>query len=158
MFFFFSSCNHNIYILFVTRLFKNTYFEKHLWTAACENQLLSDKFTKKTNFSLFHPFKSFSILNFVMTESFCHKTCFAKVCLLLFFFSQKWYFLQSWKVAPRPGTPIGGTPGHGNWDPKMFRWDPGLGIPKAGPGTQDPKTCCGEKLWRSCNLSSNNLN
>ena len=28
-------------------IFKNTYFEKHLWTAAPENQHLSDKFTRR---------------------------------------------------------------------------------------------------------------
>ena len=31
-------------------IFKNTYFEKHLWTTASENQLLSDKFTKGRKF------------------------------------------------------------------------------------------------------------
>ena len=138
-FFFFSSCNHNIYTLLVARLIKNTYFEKHLWTAASENQLPSDKFTEKNNFTLFHPFKSFSILNFVMMKLFCHKTCFAKVYLLLFSFSQTWYFWHTWKVGPRPGTPIGGTPRHGNWYPKMFRWDLGLGIPKGDPGPRTPK-------------------
>ena len=42
-------------------IFKNTYFEKHLWTAASENQDFSDKFTKGRYL------KSF---NFAMMECF----------------------------------------------------------------------------------------
>ena len=64
----------------------NPSFEKHLWMAVSENQCLSNKLTEGRWF-LAYPFKPFSILNFAITELFCHVTCFAKNFLLLFFFS-----------------------------------------------------------------------
>ena len=54
------------------KIFKNTYFEKHLWTAASENQDFSNKFTERRYFLSFIIFliKAFSTLNFAMTECF----------------------------------------------------------------------------------------
>ena len=87
-------------------VFKNTYFEKHLGTAASENQFLSDKFTgcksafewqiyrREAIFNFCWPFKPFSILNFAMVKRFCHVICFAKVYLLLFFFLSNMIFLS----------------------------------------------------------------
>ena len=54
------------------KMFKNTYFEKHLWTAASKNQDFSDKFTERSYFLNFiiPLIKAFSNLNFAMTECF----------------------------------------------------------------------------------------
>ena len=54
------------------KIFKNTYFEKHLWTAASENQGFSDKIIKGRYFLNFIILliKAFSILNFAMTRCF----------------------------------------------------------------------------------------
>ena len=67
------------------KTFNNTYFEKHLRTAASENQ-------KEVTPEPYYPFKPFIMLNFAITKWFCYVTCFTKVFLLLFFFSQTWYF------------------------------------------------------------------
>ena len=63
-------------------IFKNTYFEKYLWTAASENQDFSDKFTEERYF-----------LNFIILLI---KT-FSKLLILLlydgiFFFSQAYFY------------------------------------------------------------------
>ena len=65
------------------KIFKNTYFEKHLWTAASENQDFSNKFTERRYFLNFMIFliKAFSILNFAMTE------CFFSLIHVFFFLS-----------------------------------------------------------------------
>ena len=56
----------------------------------CERLLLKISFsvtnlTKGGNFWFFYPFNPFGILNFAMTEWFCHVTCFAKVSCYCFF-------------------------------------------------------------------------
>ena len=81
------SCEH-------WKMFKSTYFEKH------REQLLLKISTSVTNlpkegnswFFFFILLNLFSILNFGMTEWFSHVTCSAKVFLLLFFFSQTYFY------------------------------------------------------------------
>ena len=53
-------------------IFKSTYFEKHLWTAASENQGFSDKIIEGRYFLNFIILliKAYSILNFAMTRCF----------------------------------------------------------------------------------------
>ena len=80
------------------KIFKNTwktsvnilkhlkYFEKHLRTFASENQHLSTKFTNESNSWIFY------ILNFAVPKWFCCETCFVKVFLWCFFFSNSFIF------------------------------------------------------------------
>ena len=62
--------------------------ERLLWKSAPQWQI----YRRGVIPEFYYPFKTFSIPDFAMTEWFCHVTCFAKVFLLLFFFSQTWCF------------------------------------------------------------------
>ena len=71
-------------------IFKNTYFGKHKWTTAPENQHTQWQiYRREVNIEFYYPFKPFSILNFAIT--FCYVTGFGKIFLflLLFFCSLK---------------------------------------------------------------------
>ena len=67
--------------------FLRTFISKNI----CERLLLKitisvTNYRWKVNPDFFYPFETFRILNFAMTEWFCHVTYFVKV-LLIFFFS-----------------------------------------------------------------------
>ena len=79
------------------KIFKGTYFEKHLWTAASENHDFCDKFTEGRYFLNFIILliKAFSklFLNFAMTEYFFFsQTCFYHKKIHI-----KWDVVISWE-------------------------------------------------------------
>ena len=55
------------------------------WKSAPQRQI----YRREVIPEFYYSFKHFTILNFAMMEWFCYVTCFAKVFLLLFFFSLK---------------------------------------------------------------------
>ena len=81
------TCNFIRKRLQYCEVFKNTYKNIYEWLLLeistsdlqiYRREVISD--------FLFYLFKPFSILNFAMTEWFCHVTCFVKGSFLLFFF------------------------------------------------------------------------
>ena len=72
-------------VFFVSQSWWPTFLKKTLW--ATFHKILS-----YAPADFYYPFKPFNILNFTMKEWFCYVTCFVNGVLLLFFFSQTWYF------------------------------------------------------------------